>query len=145
VKRRQFITLIGGAAAAWPLAARAQKSPEMRPSCDRPPIKPGDYLTESGNPRYVAFFKELRHLGYVEGQNIAVERYSGEGRTGHYADIRERDGAFYRAEAYGFSREYLDYVQYFPIEPDRGSASGRALLEGEWFISPTQRLIRNTP
>jgi signal transduction histidine kinase len=43
--------------------------------------------------------------------------------------IRERDGAFYRAEAYGFSREYLDYVQYFPIKPDRGSASGRALLE----------------
>jgi GAF domain-containing protein len=44
--------------------------------------------------------------------------------------IRERDGAFYRAEAYGFSREYLDYVQHFPIKPDRGSASGRALLEG---------------
>src|SRR5215472_298354 len=44
--------------------------------------------------------------------------------------IRERDGAFYRAEACGFSREYLDYVQYFPIKPDRGSASGRALLEG---------------
>jgi signal transduction histidine kinase len=43
--------------------------------------------------------------------------------------IRERDGAFYRAEAYGFSREYLDYVHYFPIKPDRGSASGRALLE----------------
>jgi signal transduction histidine kinase len=44
--------------------------------------------------------------------------------------IRERDGAFYRAEAYGFSREYLDYVRHFPIKPDRGSASGRALLEG---------------
>jgi GAF domain-containing protein/ActR/RegA family two-component response regulator len=44
--------------------------------------------------------------------------------------IRERDGAFYRAEAYGFSREYLDYVQHFPIKPDRGSVSGRALLEG---------------
>src|SRR5215469_14958011 len=44
--------------------------------------------------------------------------------------IRERDGAFYRAEAYGFSREYLDYVQHFPVKPDRGSASGRALLEG---------------
>jgi two-component system, NtrC family, sensor kinase len=44
--------------------------------------------------------------------------------------IRERDGAFYRAEAYGFSREYLDYVQNLPIKPDRGSASGRALLEG---------------
>src|SRR6516162_7213730 len=44
--------------------------------------------------------------------------------------IRERDGAFYRAEAYGFSRGYLDYVQHFPVKPDRGSASGRALLEG---------------
>src|SRR5262245_39478356 len=44
--------------------------------------------------------------------------------------IRERDGAFYRAEAYGFSREYFDYVQHFPVKPDRGSASGRALLEG---------------
>src|SRR5215472_4541148 len=44
--------------------------------------------------------------------------------------IRERDGAFYRAEAYGFSREYLDYVQHSPVKPDRGSASGRALLEG---------------
>ena len=43
---------------------------------------------------------------------------------------RERDGALYRAEAYGFSREYLDYVQDIPIKPDRGSASGRALLEG---------------
>jgi len=43
--------------------------------------------------------------------------------------IRERDGAFYRVEAYGFSREYLDYVQHLPIKPDRGSASGRALLE----------------
>src|SRR6516164_9283151 len=44
--------------------------------------------------------------------------------------IRERDGAFYRVEAYGFSREYLDYVQHLQIKPDRGSASGRALLEG---------------
>jgi len=44
--------------------------------------------------------------------------------------IRKRDRAFYRAEAYGFSRKYLDYVQHLPIKTDRGSASGRALLEG---------------
>ena len=43
---------------------------------------------------------------------------------------REKDGAFYRAEAYGFSREFLDYVKDIPIEVERGSASGRALLEG---------------
>ncbi len=44
--------------------------------------------------------------------------------------IREKDGAFYRAEAYGFSREFMDYVKDIPIEVERGSAAGRALLEG---------------
>ena len=44
--------------------------------------------------------------------------------------IRERDGAFYRAEAYGFSREFMDYAKTVPIDVDRGSAAGRALLEG---------------
>jgi GAF domain-containing protein len=44
--------------------------------------------------------------------------------------IRERHGAFYRAEAYGFSREFMDYIKDVPIDIDRGSASGRAVLEG---------------
>jgi GAF domain-containing protein len=44
--------------------------------------------------------------------------------------LREKEGTFYRNEAYGFSREFLDYVKDIPIEADRGSASGRALLEG---------------
>ena len=43
---------------------------------------------------------------------------------------REKDGTFYRAEAYGFSREFMDYVQDIPIKAEPGSASGRALLEG---------------
>jgi class 3 adenylate cyclase len=43
---------------------------------------------------------------------------------------RERDGSFYRAEAYGFSRQFMDYVKNIPIKPERGSAAGRALLEG---------------
>jgi signal transduction histidine kinase len=43
---------------------------------------------------------------------------------------RERDGAFYRAEAYGFSREFMEYARNIPIKAERGSASGRALLEG---------------
>src|SRR5262249_944751 len=42
---------------------------------------------------------------------------------------RQKDGVFFRAEAYGFSPEFLDYVRNIPIQPDRGSASGRALLE----------------
>ena len=44
--------------------------------------------------------------------------------------LREKDGAFYRTEVYGFSREFMDYVKDIPIEAERGSASGRALLEG---------------
>ena len=43
---------------------------------------------------------------------------------------REKNGAFYRAEAYGFSREFMDYVKDIPIKAERGSASGRSLLEG---------------
>jgi GAF domain-containing protein/anti-sigma regulatory factor (Ser/Thr protein kinase) len=42
---------------------------------------------------------------------------------------RQKDGVFFRAEAYGFSAEYMDYVRNIPIQPDRGSGFGRALLE----------------
>jgi two-component system, NtrC family, sensor kinase len=42
---------------------------------------------------------------------------------------REKNGAFYRAEAYGFSPEFQEYVKDIPIKADRGSAFGRALLE----------------
>jgi two-component system, NtrC family, sensor kinase len=44
---------------------------------------------------------------------------------------RKRGDAFYRAEAYGFSAEFMEYVKDIPIEPERGTAQGRALLEGE--------------
>jgi two-component system, NtrC family, sensor kinase len=42
---------------------------------------------------------------------------------------RQQAGVFFRAEAYGFSQEFIDYVRTVPIEPERGSAFGRALLE----------------
>ena len=44
--------------------------------------------------------------------------------------IREKDGVFYAAEAYGYPREFLDYMKNIPIKAERGSASGRALVEG---------------
>jgi two-component system, NtrC family, sensor kinase len=44
---------------------------------------------------------------------------------------RQIDGVFYRAEFFGFSREFMDYVRDIPITADRGSVSGRALLEGK--------------
>ena len=41
----------------------------------------------SGRPYYRAFFEELSRLGYVEGQNLGVERYSGEGQPERYAEL----------------------------------------------------------
>ncbi len=43
---------------------------------------------------------------------------------------RQKDGSFFRAESYGYSDEFMDYVRTVPIVPDRGSGLGRALLEG---------------
>src|SRR4029078_2894223 len=43
---------------------------------------------------------------------------------------RQKDGVFFRAEAYGFSDEFMDYARTVPVVPARGSAIGRALLEG---------------
>ena len=87
MQRREFITLFGGTAATWPLAARAQQSSRMkRIAIVSPANKIGD-IGVNGSPFYRMVFEELSRLGYVEGQNFVVERYSGEGRTEHYADL----------------------------------------------------------
>jgi putative ABC transport system substrate-binding protein len=45
-------------------------------------------MTDTGSPRFIALFKELRQLGYVEGQNVVIERYSGAGQTEqHYSEL----------------------------------------------------------
>jgi len=76
MKRREFITLLGGAAAAWPLAARAQQAAQI-PQVGW--IWPG---AAAGNPSELAGFKQgLHELGYVEGRNIAVEYRFGENRA----------------------------------------------------------------
>src|SRR5207253_4198292 len=86
--RREFITLLGGAAVAWPLAARAQQRATQRRIAIFHPAIPVGLLTETGGgSAWRAFFGELRLLGYVEGQNLLIERYSAEGHHERYADI----------------------------------------------------------
>jgi GAF domain-containing protein len=52
---------------------------------------------------------------------------------------RQRDGRFFPAEAYGFSPEFLEYVRAFPMEPERGTIMGRALLERRIIHVPDVR------
>jgi putative tryptophan/tyrosine transport system substrate-binding protein len=87
MQRRAFIAGLGGTAMIWPLAARAQQSSRMkRIAIVSPATKIGD-MSVNGHRIYRMFFEELSRLGYVEGRNLVVERYSGEGRTEHYADL----------------------------------------------------------
>ena len=82
MKRRNFITLLGGAAAAWPLAARAQQ-PGKLPTIGY--LGAGTPVSES--QRVAAFKERLHQLGWIEGRTIAIEYRWAEGRGERYAEI----------------------------------------------------------
>jgi putative ABC transport system substrate-binding protein len=82
VKRREFITLLGGAAAAWPLAARAQQTGKL------PTIGFLGATTPSAAGQSVAaFVQRLRELGWTESRNLAIEYRWAEGRSERFAEI----------------------------------------------------------
>jgi ABC-type uncharacterized transport system substrate-binding protein len=88
MKRREFISLLGGAAAAWPLAARAQQAERMR----RIGVLS---IGSAATARHLveAFFKGMAEFGYHEGRNV------------HY-EVRYGEGSFEKFEQY--AREYVD-------------------------------------
>ena len=82
MRRRDFITLLGGAAAAWPLTARAQQSGKL------PTIGLWGPTTPSvGSQRVAAFVQRLRELGWIEGRSVKIEYRWAEGRNERAAEI----------------------------------------------------------
>ena len=79
MKRREFITLLGGAAAAWPLAARAQQGERMR--------RIGVNVAENdpaGQRRIAAFLQRLQELDWEEGRNLRIDMRWGAGDSDRY-------------------------------------------------------------
>jgi putative ABC transport system substrate-binding protein len=84
MKRREFIILLGGAAAAWPLAARAQPPPKL------PTIGVlGPTNAEVAGQWTAALAQRLRELGWIEGRTIAIEYRWAQGRAERAAQIAD--------------------------------------------------------
>src|SRR5689334_15373390 len=82
MRRRDFVSLFGGAAVAWPIAARAQQ-PKKLPRLCFLTFDPG----LSPAARFGGFFEGLRDLGYVEGQTIIIDYLSADGQDERYAAL----------------------------------------------------------
>jgi putative ABC transport system substrate-binding protein len=80
--RRDFITLLGGAAAAWPLAAHAQQTAKLQTIGFLGTASPSTW-----GPWTAAFMQRLRELGWTEGRNVTIEVRWAEGRTERFAEI----------------------------------------------------------
>src|SRR5262245_22814795 len=80
LKRREFITLIGGAAAAWPMAARAQQAGKL-------PLVGVLVSASPPHPFADAFLRGLRTLGYSEGRNITLDFHYTGGRSDRASEI----------------------------------------------------------
>jgi putative ABC transport system substrate-binding protein len=83
IRRREFITLLGGAAAAWPLSARAQQPPGSIPRV----AFLGAESASTNRHFFDAFRQGMREHGYVDGQNVTLLERWGEGRNERFPEL----------------------------------------------------------
>jgi ABC-type uncharacterized transport system substrate-binding protein len=88
MRRRAFIAGLTASAMMRPALAQ-QRARLYRLAVISPSVPVADLSETGGQPNYRAFFRRLRDLGYIEGQTLAIERYSGEGQNKSYADLAQ--------------------------------------------------------
>jgi len=110
MRRREFITLVGGAAASWPLAARAQSQAGKVPTI-------GFLGTDASRQFTDTFVRRLGELGWVEGRTIAIEYRWLEGRPERAAEI-----------AAEFVRLNVDVIVTTGIPPPQSNRRHRSSL-----------------
>jgi putative ABC transport system substrate-binding protein len=115
MRRRDFITLVGGAAAAWPFAARAQQNDRVRRIGVLMNLTADDPETRA---RLAAFVQGLRELGWEEGRNIRIDYRWGAGDT---------------------DRHPINAAELVALAPDV------ILAHGSTIMGPLQRATRTVP
>src|SRR6516165_5510796 len=117
MRRREFISLLGGAAVAWPLAARAQQSERMRRIGLLMLVGKAD---PQAHAELAAFTTELQRLGWTEGQNVRI-------------DYRWADGDVSRLQALA--------AQLVELRPDLVVAQGSAALAASRQTTQTLPIV----
>ena len=158
MKRREFITLLGGAAVAWPLAAHAQEPGRIY-------RVGGLHASPRDAPHHLALFDELRRLGFIDGQNLVVDAagfgMSAERFSAHAADLVKARVDVILAGGDASVRAAQQATTSIPIlaltddmvgqgfvrslgQPG-GNTTGVTLLASEPFLQNSRKCSKNTP
>jgi putative tryptophan/tyrosine transport system substrate-binding protein len=133
MRRRDFIAGLMFAAVTG--RAQAQQTAKVYRIAIAHPAAPVADINQASKGSVVipAVFEELTRLGYVEGRNLLIERYSGEGRAAHYPDLARQ-----------IVSRYPDLIiaidSYFVLNvrrpPARFRLLGPSLCQSSWALSP---------
>jgi putative tryptophan/tyrosine transport system substrate-binding protein len=134
VKRREFITLLGGAAAVWPLAARAQQGERMRRIGVLMPFGEDHPVAQA---RLAAFLQGLQQLSWIDGRNVRIDYRWSAGDPN-----RTRKSA---TELIALEPEVVMAFTSAAVAPVRQATSTVPIVSRSWPIRSAQAMSRASP